>query len=303
MKKLMVIFFFILLATALVACGPEGLNVPFFGSQDTTKTTNNVPNQPTDTTTAITQSTVKDSKSCVLDTFNEKARFGVQLAVNKLTVDKWEFDPATAKRVPGDTAHPELAATADLSGCPVVIEGRKSLTKEHHIWVLSPGYKMYLDPDGVFRGREFSAWAYPTNWNLGDFSSEKAPIAAEFVDAKRNNMKANNYDWTIFVHLEDGSVVQFKAGDKVGAILPNNCAFESPQRLNVTGIYNPSAKTFVASIGGESCKTLAWVDGGGPVVWLGAKDNVTFKKIVAYLMPKAWTDERIEQWAKDNIPK
>ena len=233
--------------------------------------------------------------TCILDSFPEEARFGVQLEVNKLTNADWEFNPQTAKRVSGDSTHPELKADADLSGCPVLVEGRKVLNEEHHIWILMFGDKQYLDADGIFYAKEFSAWAYPSNWNMEDFSTAKAPIAGEFVDAKVNNMKANGYSWPIFVHKSDGTTFQFKAGDKVGAILPNNCNFAAPSHLNVTGVYNMSNKTFDASIGGEGCWVAAEVDGKWQY-WQGAKDNIVFTTIDAWLMPSTFTEQNVIDW-------
>ena len=237
---------------------------------------------------------------CVLDSYPESSRFGVQLSVLKMSGQEWEFDPNNANRVVGDTTHPELTAGADLSGCPVLIEGRKTLNKEHHIWILNPNDGQYLDNDGVFRAKEFSAWAYPSNWNVEDFSTTKAPIAAEFVDAKVNNQKANDYSWPIFVHKSDGTVLQFKAGDKTGAVLPNNCNFTEPSHLNVTGVYNSSNKTFDASIGGEGCWTAAKIDGSW-TSWVNAKDNVVFTSIEAWLMPSNFTEQNTLDWiAKQN---
>lgn len=233
--------------------------------------------------------------ACVLDSFPESARFGVQLEVKKLINTDWEFDPSHASRVAGDITHPELKADADLSGCPILIEGRKILNQEHHIWILIPGDKLYLDADGVFRAKEFSAWAYPSNWNMEDFSTAKAPIAGEFVDAKVNNMKANDYSWPIFVHLSDGTTLQFKPGDKVGAVLPNNCNFAEPSHLNVTGVYDSSNKTFDASIGAEACITAAKINGSW-FSWHDAKDNVQFSTIEAWLMPSTWDQTQIDAW-------
>ncbi|BCX14320.1 MAG: hypothetical protein KatS3mg088_003 [Patescibacteria group bacterium] len=216
---------------------------------------------------------------------------GVQLKVDQKTDSGWwEFDPAKAVRV-GDRAHPD----ASLAGCPVIIEGRKDLAEEHHIWILMPGNNRYLDSDGVFRARELSAWAYPSSWNLDDFSAAKPPIVAEFVDAKVNNMKANGYSWPIFVHLSDGTTLQFKPGDKVGAVLPSNCDFAEPSRINVTGVYDTSTKTFKASIGAEGCWTAARIDGDW-VSWQNARDNVQFSSIEAWLMPLTWDKTQIDEW-------
>ena len=249
--------------------------------------------QPVPATAGTSVSVV--AATCILDSFPENARFGVQLTVKQLTGTDWEFDPSHASRVAGDVTHPELKADVDLSGCPVLVEGRKILNQEHHIWILIPGDKLYLDADGVFRAKEFSAWAYPSNWNMEDFSTAKAPIAGEFVDAKVNNMKANGYSWPIFVHKSDGTTFQFKAGDKVGAILPNNCNFAAPSHLNVTGVYNMSNKTFDASIGGEGCWVAAEVDGKWQY-WQGAKDNIVFTTIDAWLMPSTFTEQNVIDW-------
>lgn len=219
----------------------------------------------------------------------------MQLAVKKLTNTDWEFNPATARRVNGDSTHPELSATADLSGCLMIVEGRKVLIKEHHIWILIPGSKRYLDADGIFRAREFSVYAYPSDWNMEDFSAAKAPIAAEFVDAKRNNMKQNGYDWPIYVHESSGNTLEFDPGSKFGAVLPNNCDFSQPSHLNVTGIYNTSTKTFDASIGGEGCWTAAKIDGSWQH-WQNAKDNVVFATIEAWLMPSTFSEKDVMDW-------
>lgn len=238
--------------------------------------------------------------TCVLDSFPESARFGVQLEVEKLVNTDWEFNPSMARRVNEDSTHPELKADADLSGCLMLVEGRKVLKEEHHIWILVPGDKLYLDADGIFRAKEFSAWAYPTNWNMEDFSTPKAPIAAEFVDAKRNNMVANGYDWPIFVHQSSSTMLEFKSGDKFGAVLPNNCNFTDPSRINVTGVYDSGNKTFDASIGGEGCWTVVKLDGAWQY-WHGARDNVVFTTIEAWLLPANWSEKNTQDWvAKQN---
>jgi len=244
--------------------------------------------------TPTVQPPTTTATSCILDSFGTAA-FGVQLAVDKKPSSDWEFDPTKASRVSGDTTHQELKSDADLAGCPVIIEGRKTLVEEHHIWILEPGSSLYLDPDGIFRAREFSAWAYPSNWNLEDFSTSKAPIAGEFVDAKVNNMLANGYSWPIFVHLSDGTTLQFKPGDKVGAVLPNNCDINVPSKINVTGVFNPVDKTFVASIGAEGCTTAAKIDGKW-TTWRNAKDNVVFTTIEAWLMPGTWSQDQVDAW-------
>lgn len=252
-----------------------------------------------------TETVVLASGACALDLFPKAQRFGVQLEVKKNLFDKakdligisndWEFGPAGAKRVEGDSTHPELNADADLSGCTFVIEGRKDLIEEHHIWILVPGDIKYLDPDKMFRAKEFSAYAYPNDWNVEDFSAAKPPIAAEFVDAKRINMQQNGYDWPIFVHLSSGNVLEFEKGDKVGAKLPNHCDFAEPARLNVAGVYDSVSKDFNASIGADGCWTAAKVDGQWRH-WRNALDNVQFSLIEAWLMPSSWTVDLVEAW-------
>jgi hypothetical protein len=232
----------------------------------------------------------------------------VQLTVDQKPDINWEFNPASAARVAGDTTHPELAADADLAGCPVIVEGRKDVSKhEHHIWILVPGDKQYLDSDGIFRAREFSAWAYPTNWNLDDFSTTKPPVAAEFIDGKRNNQQTNGYDWPIFVHQSTGNTLEFKPGTKIGAPLPNNCDFAEPSHLNVTGVYDSSAKTFDASIGAEGCWTAAYdgnANGGVWTDWQGAKDNYIIHyptKFEAWLFPSTYTEMDVTAWEIKHI--
>ena len=251
---------------------------------------------PTAAVTPPATPTATPQPPCVLDSFPKEQRFGVQLTVDKKSDTNWEFNPQVAKRVSGDSAHPELRADADLAGCPVIIEGRKTLVKEHHIWVLLPGAKLYLDPDGIFRAKEFSAWAYPSDWNLDDFSTTKPPIAAEFVNAKTKNMKANNYSWPIFVHLANGNTLQFEAGQLVNNVtLPNNCNFTQPSKLNVTGVYDPGKNSFDASIGADGCWTVAKIDGFW-TKWQGAKDNIVFRTVEAWLMPSTWNETNIDAW-------
>ncbi len=233
---------------------------------------------------------------CALDSFSENARFGVQVQVAVHNGVDWEFNPSKAKRLIGDTAHPELAASTDLSGCPVVIEGRKVLIAEHDIWILIPGDGRYLDQDGIFRAKEFSAWAYPTNWNLDDWTTTKPSISAEFVTAKRHNQKQNGYDWLIVLNTSTGSQLKFPSGsDTPSVTLPNNCKFESPQLLNVTGVYVAGSNSFNASIGAEGCWTVATID-GQVSRWMNARDNVVYKSVKAYLLPSSWSQSQIDAW-------
>lgn len=260
---------------------------------------------PAPTGTAIPQPIAQNpapvNKPCVLDKYSENARFGVQVKVVKSVNGKWEFDPATAGRVPGDTAHPELASDADLSGCPTVAEVDESATKQHFIYVLLPGDTRYLESDKVFRtARGMTVWAYPSNWNIEGFDpSVKASIVAELVTAKRRNQKENGYDWKIVAYLSNGSTAMFEAGQttpKVDlAVHQSNCKAEAPQKINVAGTFTGGSPPFNASVGAEGCWTVARVD-GQVLRWKNAKDNVKYTAISAWLMPSVWTDSQVQAW-------
>jgi hypothetical protein len=184
----------------------------------------------------------------------------------------------------------------NVSGCNMIFEGRLDQSQEHHIYVLrsSAGKGPYFDSDGNFIFLEGSVWIYPTGWNMDDFGAEKPPIAAEFVNAKRDNMRANGYDWPIIVHKTDGSTVEFPAGTKVmGVTLPNNCDFSEPQAITVSGVYDPQTGQFVASIGAAGCTTVALLD-SKVFQWEGAKDGVTYKQVEAWLMPANYSQQQID---------
>lgn len=195
---------------------------------------------PTKAPTVASANTNGGSKPCSLKDS------GKQLLVDKRNNGDWIWDPASL--------------SADMQGCQILAEGRQVLNEEHHIWLLGSdsAHSRYLASDGKFHTKEMSVWAYPTNWNMGDFSTQKPPVAAEFVNAKRANQQANGYDWPMFVHLLDGNVVKFEKGVLVKDVkLPNNCSFSEPLQLSVAGVYDPSTGSFNASIGGENCWTVA----------------------------------------------
>ena len=234
---------------------------------------------------------------CALNEFPKEERFGVQLWVNEIKGTVWEFEVATARRMSTQN-HPELPLDAELAGCALLIESREDTLESHHIWVIqTKDGQNYLD-DGVFKCVECSAWAYPTNWNIGVFDpEEKAPIAAEFVDAKRHNMQENGYDWPIFVHTLNNVVLEFAPGAEYGAELPNNCAFSEPEAIEVTGLFDTESLIFNASIGAEDCVTIAWLDGSSePEQWQGARDNVLFSSVEAWMMPSYWDQAKIDVW-------
>lgn len=178
-------------------------------------------------------------------------------------------------------------------GCNVLIEGRKVLIEEHHIW-------LFHDETWTLKVREASLWVYPSDWNMDDFGAEKAPIATEFVVAKRNNQLENGYDWKIFVHTLTGNSVMFPAGSTMPAVdLPDNAAFDDPEPIEIHGVWD--GKAFDASIGGEKTITVALLD-GTLYWWKNAKDNVLYKSVEAYTMPSAWSQDQIEAWCKEKFP-
>lgn len=184
----------------------------------------------------------------------------------------------------------ELAA---YKGCNFLIEGRQVLVEEHHIW-------LFLDPSWTLKILEGSLWAYPEAWNMGDFSTKKAPIAAELVTAKRNNQKENGYDWVIFVHV-DKDVYEFPAGATTPkVVLPDNANFQSPEPIEVHGVWNGDG--FDASIGAEKTITVALLD-EKLVFWREAKDNVSYKSIQAWTMPSSWSFDQVKVWAEEKFPK
>jgi len=179
--------------------------------------------------------------------------------------------------------------------CSFLIEGRSSLIEEHHIWIFS-------SQDWELKIREGSVWVYPAEWNMDDFSSEKPPIAAEFVAAKRENQIANAYDWDIFVHTINGDVIKFPAGvsvpDVVDVVLENG-NISIPRRIEVNGIWN--GNNFVASVGAANTITVAEID-NEIYFWVSAKDNIEYLSLEAYTMPKDWNEEEIIEWISDNFP-
>ncbi len=185
----------------------------------------------------------------------------------------------------------------NVSACNMIFEGRLDQSQNHHILVLRAPEGVNhqaFDADGNFIFSEGSLWAYPSHWNMQDFSTAKPPIAAEFVSAKRLNMQANGYDWPIIVHQTDGNTLVFPPGVKVeGVTLPNNCDFSGPQLIQVAGVYDPQKDYFVASIGAQGCTTVALLD-NQVVQWEGARDGVTYRKVKAWLMPADYSQQQTD---------
>ena len=137
---------------------------------------------------------------------------------------------------------------------------------------------------------------------MGDFSTKKAPIAAEFVTAKRNNQSANGYDWVIYVHIGT-QTYEFPAGQDTPIVtLPDNADFVQPEPLEIHGVWDAKTASFNVSIGAEGATTVALLD-GKLVYWAEAQDNVFFKSAEAWLMPSKWSQDQIEDWAKAQFPK
>lgn len=273
---------------------------------------NETPAQPEATAQAgVAQETATPQGPAVTETPGLKAPAATQVAVPSKTPTAPAVPMAAEKsvcplsnqgvqidfnKVPDkDDLYPLSGSMKELQpyvGCNYLIEGRVQLTEEHHIWV-------FTDSDWSLKIREGSLWAYPDGWNMGDFSTEKPPIAAEFVTAKRNNQKQNGYDWVIFVHVNN-DVYEFPAGATTPkVVLPNNANFQEPEPIEVHGVWN--GESFDASIGAEKTTTVALLD-GELVFWQHAKDNIPYKSVQAWLMPSAWSKDQIEAWAKEKFP-
>jgi len=183
---------------------------------------------------------------------------------------------------------------AEYAGCNILVEGRIELVEEHNIWLFRGQWQLSI--------REGSLWVYPADWNMADFSTEKPPVAAEFVTAKRQNQVANGYDWIIFVHDGENNYV-FPAGqDTPLVVLPDNAGFSEPQWISVHGIWDQKSTAFNASIGAEGATTVALLD-EELFFWDGAQDNILFQSVQAWLMPSTWDQSQIENWAKAQFPE
>ncbi|MFA6814585.1 MAG: hypothetical protein WCR60_03505 [Patescibacteria group bacterium] len=190
----------------------------------------------------------------------------------------------------------ELEQLADYAGCNILIEGRQQLNEEHHIW-------LYLGGQWELPVREGSLWVYPTGWNMDNFAAEKAPIATEFVVAKRHNQLQNGYDWPIYVHTLSGNVVLFPEDSELPEVeLPNNADFLEPESIVIHGIWDSKTTAFNASIGAEGATTVALLD-GQLYYWAEAQDNVVYKNGKAWLMPSTWEQSQIESWAEAQFPE
>ena len=197
------------------------------------------------------------------------------------------------------------------SGCNLLFEGRFVSTPHHYIVIERSGTEsssMLLY--GLLVYKEGSHWEYPTGWNMQDFSTPKAPIAGEFVNAKRLNMQNNvttKHDFPITVVPTSGAAVTYEPGKTVdGVVLPDNCAFTEPTKITITALFTAGDPfPYNASIGGQGCRTIAWgsvsTNPGKTTVmlWSGAMDNVLFSDLTAYTIPKTATDEQIVKFYTD----
>ena len=291
MKKLNFCFLFLVavtLLTALTAC-VQSVSTPWPTALATaapatrtpapTATATQVPTAtatlaPTATATAVA---VEESTCPLLDK-------GVQVDFEKVP-DKDGFYILSSS----------MKELSPYQGCQFLVEGRQILVEEHHIWAFS-------NTSWTLKIREGSVWVYPAEWNMGDFSTKKAPIAAEFVTAKRNNQSANGYDWVIYVHIGT-QTYEFPAGQDTPIVtLPDNADFVQPEPLEIHGVWDAKTASFNVSIGAEGATTVALLD-GKLVYWAEAQDNVFFKSAEAWLMPSKWSQDQIEDWAKAQFPK
>jgi len=194
--------------------------------------------------------------------------------------------------------------TADLSkvGCALIFEGRLVKGEPfHRIIVLRDltGTNAEFVIDGKFTYAEGSIWGYDRTWNLGDFSTEKPPIAAEFLHKKVEVMKAEDSLLPINVYLVNGQVLEFPSGEVFpGVTATNDCDFSEPQEIPVHGEF--VGGKFAAAIGALGCTTVAWIDGAEtPETWSGQRDGerkVVYTTITAWMMPSGWTQDQINTW-------
>ncbi len=237
------------------------------------------------------------ASSCILDSFPANERFTVPVKVDKLVNQKWEFDPRTALRVPGDVTHPELPIDASLVGCDFIADGRLSGIGEFsEVYAIGADSTRYLDADGILRGYEFSVEAIPLSWNL-DILEDKIHPAMVLYRArdKRVNQRQNGYDWDIFVYTLKGNTWTYPKGTTIDLGKLNFCDFAEPRKINVAGLNIDPAGAFNASIGAEGCYTAAKLNGKWEV-WQKAKDNIVYATVEAWLMPSTWTVDQVNTW-------
>ncbi len=135
---------------------------------------------------------------------------------------------------------------------------------------------------------------------MDDFTTEKAPIATEFVVAKRNNQLENGYNWPIVVHTFLGNTVVFPIDSTMPEVVfYDNADFTHPQLIVIQGIWN--GENFVASIGAQKTITVALLD-DNLYFWQNAKDNIPFQTANAWTMPSTWDQSQIENWAETQFP-
>lgn len=185
----------------------------------------------------------------------------------------------------------QMAALRRYQGCNFLVEGRVDTSKEeHHIWVFDGRWSLKVC--------EGSLWVYPKDWNMADFSTEKPPIMAEFVTAKRRNQHDNAYDWVIVGH-DGNKKYEFPAGQATPKVnLPDNGNFSTPRLISVHGIWGDGS--FSASIGAEDTYTVAKID-GDVVYWYNAKDNVEYSSIEAYTMPSSYDLDDVKKEGRNKF--
>jgi len=182
----------------------------------------------------------------------------------------------------------------EFKGCPVVVEGRLNDDKRHDIWVFNG------NEDWSLKVMEGTPWAYPYDWNMTDFSTEKPPIATEFVVAKRNNQRDEKYDWPIYLHIGDTTYI-YPAGSMMPKVqLPDNASNSTPKPINIHG--TAFGNGFNASIGAEGTYTVAIID-GTLFYWKNAQDNIFYSEVEAYTVPSDWTVAQLKSWSVGKFGK
>jgi hypothetical protein len=217
------------------------------------------------------------------------------------------------------------------SGCNWLVEGRKTTEAVHHIWI---GQAMvgenewrvntaFIDRGQFFECMECSVWVYPKDWNMEDFSTEKPPIAAEFVDKKRAIMDETGYDWPIVVHLSRGTTKTFEPGQTAGVLdvlqsasafaakaATPECAFTDAHAIMVTGVFDKESGKFSAEIGPYGdCRTLVYgqLDEDPEIellLFTGPQDaakKVEFYTLIAIAIPASWDNAAIAEYVRTAV--
>jgi hypothetical protein len=142
-----------------------------------------------------------------------------------------------------------------------------------------------------------SVWLYDPDWNMGDVTTPKPPIALELEAAKYEVMLASGYLFPRVVWQPDeDTFIYYEVSS--GAEPYEACTSgDEPEQIAVHGLAVEDG--FVAAIGKTDCTTVAWID-GELAQWEGQRDGeniVTFTRAVeAWMMPAGFTQVQIDAW-------